>query len=909
MNSSLTSQVLEKSDIIEVIQSYGIKAFKAGKNYKALCPFHNDSNPSMSISPEKQIFKCFSCGIAGNAIDFVLQYENKVNNNMSFKRIDAIKKVAEICNINIDIDNVDIVKDSDYLDSNQRYIAETNKSFNRIFTYYLNQTETGKKALEYLHQRGLSDKIISDLELGYCSENTALLNDKNFDNAQYVGLAKKSEDRRYEVMRNRIIFPIKNDKGDIVGFSGRILSREKSNIKYLNTEENSLFKKGTILYNFNDAKKYIKNDGIYITEGYMDVIAAKMIGLHNTCALMGTALTDAHIELLKNTGTAVNLMLDTDFSGREATAKIIDQLEKNGIDVNIVDLKKLGKLKDLGEYYEFVIKNTDENKIAEKLGTLKSEILKSKEKPIVFKVKRYLENMELNDLNLVNIEDIYRKFKSQLKGSNLTSVIEYIRSNSHYSESEIQEILNPVNKNYSNFLSASINKALDDILINEISKSEDNILKKYYQQNKKNILEQANILLQEDGGYLYQDGEIVGHNLLNSLLRNNKSYEKFKKIYAFKYQSLFDKCYISNNGSSNKISLSKADQYQFVEKYNDTFKNDELKDKNNITEAYVIDKIDDLFDILPVKMMNQFQFKDIQKAFYDKKVICFDFNTIFDSMQIKMGMLNYFDKSFKADDSRLKAILIYPNQDKSINIQNKTLTKEVENKEKLPKKENQDKTTLNYEKNTTENYINVFSSLIKKETQKGFYFKAGRNNERYYFAPKEICQWYGNDKKTFKISLKNINKLALYSYYEENKKFVFKANATYSQIEKDFKVFKSSIKEKANKTSYMVFKEYDVDSIEKNGVKYAVISIPYKDETATMMIPFSYKYKETEGMIYFKVQSNWTYNINLNGIKEKKTPDEIMKIYNQNKDYEYEIDDKKTDINTIEDFERSVAYG
>ena len=181
MSNTLTSQVLEKSNIIDVIQSYGISLFKAGRNYKALCPFHDDKNPSMSVSPDKQIFKCFSCQTAGNAVDFVLQYENKVNNNPNFKRIDAIKKVAEICNIDIQIENT-IDREPDYLNANQRQMVKINSNINKVFSYYLNQTESGKKSLDYLYQRGLSDEVIADLELGFCPENTALLNDKNYLN-------------------------------------------------------------------------------------------------------------------------------------------------------------------------------------------------------------------------------------------------------------------------------------------------------------------------------------------------------------------------------------------------------------------------------------------------------------------------------------------------------------------------------------------------------------------------------------------------------------------------------------------------------------------------------------------------------------------------------------------------------
>lgn len=919
-NNSLTSQVVNQANIVNVINAYGISLIKAGKSYKAICPFHNDKNPSMSVSPDKQIFKCFSCGTSGNVIDFVFQYENKVNTNPNFKYVDAIKKVIEICNLDIKINTETLEKGSDYLNENQRNMVNINQNINKAFVYYLKSTEAGKEALNYLHQRGLTDEIITDLGIGFCPENSALIKEKNFAKAYHVGLAKENETGRYEVLRNRITFPISNDKGDIVGFSGRILSKEKSSIKYLNTEENEVFKKGNILYNFDNAKKHIETDGLYIVEGYMDVIAAKSIELNNTVALMGTALTDNHVELLKNLNCPVNLMLDTDEPGRNAILKSIDQLEQNGIDVRVVDLDHLGSLKDLGEYHEYVLQNSNKENVEEKLKALKQMIVESKERPIIFKIKRYLERLDLTkDINLVNIEDIYQKFKTQIKGSNKIAVINYLQSISSYSHDEIKSILSPINKNYSDFLTSSINKVLDDMLIHEVSQKEDIILKNYYLQNKGNILDRANNLLQEDGGYLYQDGKIQVANLLNTILRDNKQYEKFKEMNTFKYQSLFDNCY--SNNKESKISLSKNAQYQFIERFNDSFREEELEKKTNITEAYIIDKIDDLFDLLPVKMMNEFQFKDIQRNFYEKKMICFDFNTIFDSMQMRMGILDYFDKSFKASDNRLKAILIYPNQDHSIIINDKKIVKEnqtiINSREKIEKsiddKEKKIDQSYNTEMNRSipDRYINIFVKLIQKETEKGYYFKAGRNNPRYYFAPKDICKWYGKVKRTLKISLQNMNKISEYSYNPENDKYTFIANASYQQIEKDFKVFKTEIKEeKQKKTAYMVFKEYDINAIQKKETPYAVVSIPYKGETATMMIPFSYKHKAIDGMVSFKVREDWTYTLDLNGVKERKTPKEIMQLYNQEKNIDSIDNNFDSFENSDNELERSdLLYG
>jgi len=324
--------IKSKVNIVDVISEY-LPVEQKGKNYFAICPFHDDHNPSMSISPEKQIYTCFVCGASGNVFNFVANYEK-----VSF--VSAVKKVAQKAGINLNIN----VKD-DYKPKDTKY-DKYYKMFDITNKYYQNNIKSvyGKKAIEYLHNRKIDDDIINEFEIGLSMNDnnvSKLLEKKGYDVNELIdiGLCGKKDNFVYDVFRNRIMFPLYNLDGKPVGFSGRIYNGEKDS-KYVNSKESIIFKKGNLLYNYHRALSHAREKHqIIVVEGFMDVIRLYTIGIKNVVATMGTAITKEHANLLMKLSKNIVLCFDGDKAGEKATISALDALEKIGITPKIIRLE------------------------------------------------------------------------------------------------------------------------------------------------------------------------------------------------------------------------------------------------------------------------------------------------------------------------------------------------------------------------------------------------------------------------------------------------------------------------------------------------------------------------------------------------------------------------------------------
>ena len=324
--------IKSKVNIVDVISEY-LPVEQKGKNYFAICPFHDDHNPSMSISPEKQIYTCFVCGASGNVFNFVANYEK-----VSF--VSAVKKVAQKAGINLDIN----VKD-DYKHRDTKY-DKYYKMFDITNKYYQNNIKSvyGKKAIEYLHNRKIDDDVINEFEIGLSMNDnnvSKLLEKKGYDVNELIdiGLCGKKDNFIYDIFRNRIMFPLYNLDGKPVGFSGRIYNGEADS-KYVNSKESIIFKKGNLLYNYHRALSHAREKHqIIVVEGFMDVIRLYTIGIKNVVATMGTAITKEHANLLMKLSKNIVLCFDGDKAGEKATISALDALEKIGITPKIIRLE------------------------------------------------------------------------------------------------------------------------------------------------------------------------------------------------------------------------------------------------------------------------------------------------------------------------------------------------------------------------------------------------------------------------------------------------------------------------------------------------------------------------------------------------------------------------------------------
>lgn len=334
----LSLSVLKNSDIVEVISSR-IKVIKAGRNYKAVCPFHDDKNPSLMISKEKQIFKCFVCGASGNAISFIQKYDK-----ISF--FEAVKEVAKISGYNDErLTNLNQPKVS----VNNEY-SDIYNCLNEIANFYeisLYQSEVGKKGLEYLKNRGLNDDVIHYFRIGYSlddGENIInYLKAKNFSikTIERTGIGRINNQTLsiHDNNAGRIIFPLISKNDQVLGFSARRIVNDDT-AKYINTESTLVFNKGNLLYNLNKAKNEAKQvNYVYLVEGFMDVIALYRINVKSAVALMGTALTKDQIKELRLLNVEVRICLDLDNAGQMNTLSVINKLEEAGIDFKVVNNK------------------------------------------------------------------------------------------------------------------------------------------------------------------------------------------------------------------------------------------------------------------------------------------------------------------------------------------------------------------------------------------------------------------------------------------------------------------------------------------------------------------------------------------------------------------------------------------
>ena len=329
------NRIQQTANIVEIISSY-ITLEKKGKNYFGMCPFHDDHNPSMSVSEEKGLFTCFVCHKTGNVFSFVQDYEN-----ISF--IEAVKIVANKVGIEIETGYKETSKYSKHYEA-----------VDLALKFYQNNLKSrdGTKAHEYLKKRGITDEIIEEFNIGYASNNydtiTKLLTNKGYDEEILIdaGLSVRGQ-TLYDLFRNRITFPIHNPNGKPVGFSARIYEDVKE-AKYINTKETPIFKKGKILFNYHRAQNEARRvKSLIVVEGQMDAIRIYASGIKNVVATMGTALTGDHIKLLKKLNVPIILCMDNDEAGEKATIQNGEALSKSAVDLRIL---RLSGAKDPDEY-------------------------------------------------------------------------------------------------------------------------------------------------------------------------------------------------------------------------------------------------------------------------------------------------------------------------------------------------------------------------------------------------------------------------------------------------------------------------------------------------------------------------------------------------------------------------------
>ncbi|GGI34432.1 DNA primase [Staphylococcus capitis] len=382
IDQSVINEIKDKTDILDLVSEY-VKLEKRGRNYIGLCPFHDEKTPSFTVSEDKQICHCFGCKKGGNVFQFTQEIKD-----VPF--VEAVKELGERVNIKVDVGQTQYNQQSQMASDDLKMI-EMHELIRDYYHYALMKTVEGEEALNYLRQRGFTDELIKQRQIGYAPDSSHFCHDflekegYDIELAYEAGLLSRNEENfsYYDRFRNRIMFPLKNAQGRIVGYSGRTYNNQEP--KYLNSPETPIFQKRRLLYNLDKARKSIRqNDEIVLLEGFMDVIKSDYAGLKQVVASMGTQLSQEHMTFLKKLTNNITLMFDGDYAGREATLKTGQALLQQGLNVYVIQLPSgMDPDEYIGKYGNEAFLNF---------------VAKDKKAFVLFKVESHQDEINNNDL-------------------------------------------------------------------------------------------------------------------------------------------------------------------------------------------------------------------------------------------------------------------------------------------------------------------------------------------------------------------------------------------------------------------------------------------------------------------------------------------------------------------------------
>ncbi len=518
------AQVREKIDIVSLISEY-LPLKKAGRNFKTSCPFHNEKTPSFVISPERQIWHCFGCQKGGDCFTFLMDYEN-------LEFLEALRILAK--KTGVELSETDFIKQDT---SKKEKIYSINNIASDFYHYILTKHNAGKKALEYLTKvREIDPRLVETFLIGFSPVQGDILSKYLLEKKKYkiqdlieAGLSFTREGRMVDFFRGRLMFPLFDHRDNLVAFSGRVLSDQIKDSKYVNTKDTLVYHKGSTFFGLNLAKEEIKQkDQAIIVEGEFDVISCYSRGIKNVVAIKGTALTENQVSLISRFSQKITLCLDRDEAGFEAIKRSLEALEKKSLTTTVVDL---------GEY-----KDPDEA---------------IKKDPVFFK-KAVDRDIGVYDFLISNFLKKYNKDTAEGKKKITQELLPFI--------SQIDNEI--IKEHYLKTLAKELDTSLETIQreMEKIGKKEGDDLStvtaKKDKRGRKEILEEylLSLILQSEnvGDYLSLSSEILEDyefelpscqkifEYLKSYFKNNQSYniKLFVKSLPRETVPLFDTCYI-----------------------------------------------------------------------------------------------------------------------------------------------------------------------------------------------------------------------------------------------------------------------------------------------------------------------------------------------------------------------------
>lgn len=767
--ASVYDNVLAQANIREVVQSYGINII----GNKFICPFHSDSNPSMIINDKKQIVKCFACGEGANAITFVLKYETKINHNANFTINDAVSKVVEICNLDIDVSNLKALSDKYQYTSNghtynndEKELLQTIELVNKLSTYNMN-VESSKEAVKYLEERGFDKELREKMQFGYLPQGQLLsmINKRpetNMFRLEKAGLIRIDKSGNpHEIFTDRVMIPVFDEKGNIVTFSGRAI-KETQESKYLHGVNTDIFKKRDILFNFNNAKNYAYADEIYVVEGFMDVAGGRKIGIDNIVATMGTDLSKEQLDLINKCKCDIVLMRDNDRAGKEAMLKEIPELLKAGKSVSVVDLSRLKNVVSLPkdnqgkDLWDFVTANVT-----------KKHIEDVKESAFEYLMKHeYFDNKEINAETIHSVFVTARNDKLIKNTLDVMSYKEFVVKNSKYKSEELEDILYPkVIEDKKDPVVTFKTELMQRYIIHGVEEymksNKDKVLLGYYEEHKKEERQKVlNAFLSKPETYLSADFKKINTPLLMyDVLNNDKEYEKYEYLHRFQHEKVFRRTFIKNANGEARISLSDEQKEKVINQFESSMSEQDMLALEEVEELYIVNDVTDLDGILDLNTekheltMLKERLKH-QMMLNPQKMTFFKYGNIFreeDRYAIS-------DK-YKSENGQFKTFLLFNNISKSLTLTKDNVIKNPENsKEQTLSKDEEQKELTNedreidkFKQSIPKDFVfSAFKTLIVSENDNSYFVRIPATSGKcYMYLSKKDSHFTANEDMLF----------------------------------------------------------------------------------------------------------------------------------------------------------------
>ena len=739
--SNIYEEIISQSNIQTILEYYGLIIEKN----KCLCPFHTDSHPSMNIHPSKGIAKCFVCNNGGNAISFIQKYETEINHNpISIK--DAMQKAIDIQRLNLSIPTN---RDDIPLTEEQKKQRKRTNILKDTIAICETTLKINKESLDYLQNRKLSTEIINSFHIGFCSGNI-LLNEliKKYDiqDLLEVGIIKEYNNSYVDVFSQRIMIPIFDKNGNPVGFGARTID-DNTKPKYINTVTTTLFNKSKLLFNYHKAKYFARNDEIILVEGYMDVISGKAIGFDNIVGTMGIAITKEHIELLKELKCDITLSLDNDDAGKNAMIRIIPELLKQELKVNVLDISRLGNYKDFGDLLNANIS--------------REQIYQTKISAFTFLMQeKYLKSVKLN---VNNISIIYQKMINDDVINNSKDIIEFkevIMQNTNYSSEKLDKIIKPTEiekQRIDRYKNVFFYNYIIELIKQYAEKNTDMVLLKYLATDR---LDMATLMKTINKEEYLKDGELTIHigSYIRDFIYKSEDYIDFKNDKKFILEKLLNNVKsFDSKGNKVDIELSIEQKEVVINQYNETLKESTKEYIENhpdeFEELFIANNYKQFENLFPKTYVDVIKEQEISKFKETKSMGAVRYGLAY-SDDIKSAMSMEI-----VNNEKYKTLLVFNNTNNVLNLSEKNIkqynkeeTKEIEQVQEYKEEKVKSKP------------MNIFIKISgrEKETSKGIYLPI--NDVMEIFIPRTLYRL--NDDK-LEILNDNSNK-AIMSEYKVN---------------------------------------------------------------------------------------------------------------------------------------------